>query len=126
MDSRYLEVAEISAILQRGNTVECFLGACSRDGKPGVRWLSLEGTNRISVYIYETADLGSAEKSDLYEFGPLNSTLPFGDSDEELNFADLKGCLRLLGSRFPGSITRLVNEGGIQDEYADFISKGRK
>lgn len=127
MSRRYLLTDEVGALLRRGTAVEGFLGACSRDGKQGVRWLSLRSSGEdLELRIYESADIGSSEYLDVYEFGPLNSELQIGEADETFSFADLQSCLAALSRRFPGASERLVNQGIIQDEYADFILRDRK
>jgi hypothetical protein len=127
MTRRYLDVSEVRFALQRGKAVECFLGACSRNELPGIRWLLLRSqSNGVEVSLFETADLGSEEFLDLYEFGPLDPSLELDKATEEMQFTDLDACLSTLSERFPGSASRLVNEGVVQDEYADFISRGRK
>jgi len=41
MARRYLSTLEAHAALTRGSVVECFLGKCERNGRPGIKWLSL-------------------------------------------------------------------------------------
>jgi hypothetical protein len=127
MERRYLDLSEVRSALRRGKSVECFLGACSRNEVPGIRWLLFRSrSNGVEVSLFETADLGSEELLDLYEFGPLDPSLELEEATEKLQFADVDACLSSLSERFPGSTSRLVNEGLVQDEYADFISRGRR
>jgi hypothetical protein len=126
MSRRYLLTDEVDAALRRGKTVEAFLGSCNRAGERGIRRLAIASRGAsIETRIYETADYGGPDSLDLYAFGPLDPDLELGEADETLSFPDLGSCLSALSERFPGVQARLVNEGMIQDEYADFISRGR-
>jgi hypothetical protein len=75
---------------------------------------------------YETADIGNEEFLDLYEFGPLNPDLDLDDPEEERVFGDFSTFISELESSFPGSTLKLVNEGVIQDEYLDYLARGRR
>lgn len=124
---RYLSLAEAQATLRRGKSVECFLGRCERDGQSGIRWLSFRGNpNSVRVSVFETADLGGEGMLDLYEFGPLDSSLELDEADEELRFTGFAEAVAELNARFPGASAKLVNEGVVQSEYADFIARGRR
>lgn len=127
MSRRYLTSSEAEAAMNRGKSVECFLGSCERDSKPGIKWVSARaGGNGVRVSVYETADLGNEEFIDVYEFGPLNPDLEFEDPDETLNFSSFAEFLSGIENKFSGSTSRLVNEFIIQDEYADYIARGRE
>ena len=41
MGRRYLSAAEAQAVLNLGKTVDCLIGACERDGVPGIRHCSI-------------------------------------------------------------------------------------
>jgi hypothetical protein len=123
MTRRYLLRDEVDGALRRGNSVECFLGSCERAGKPGVRHLSLnldDGT--VVVGLFETQDLGDPAFLDLYEFGPLNDALGLGDAEQTVRFSSLDECLAFMEDHWPGSSGHLINEGVLQDEYADFLA----
>lgn len=123
MGRRYLTQREVESALQRGRTVECFLGSCTREGIAGVRHVSIGMAGEtIEMRLFETVDRGSTEFLDLYEFGPLNVSLAQGEADEVHAFASLKKCLATMEIRWPGSVTRLVNQGVLQDEYRDHIA----
>jgi hypothetical protein len=123
---RYLQLDEVDAALRRGRTVESFVGACVRNGQNGFRWLRLRKQNDfLCVGIFETADQGSPSFLDIYELAPLDPTLALGEPAGQLTFGELPSCITALSERFPESPLRFVNEGVIQDEYADFISGTR-
>jgi hypothetical protein len=126
MSRRYLTSSEAEAAMNRGKSVECFLGTCQRNSNPGIKWFcAREVGNGIKVSVYETADLGSAEFIDVYEFGPLNPDLEFEDPDETIEFSSFAEFYSGIENKFSGSTSRLVNEFLIQDEYADYIARGR-
>ncbi|MCU8010399.1 hypothetical protein L5M11_23270 [Shewanella sp. SM87] len=105
--------------------VECFLGGCERDGRAGIQWLSVRvSKSEIDVSVYETADLGDESFLDIYEFGPLDPDLE--DANEVKSYTSFGQAIEFIEQRFAGSSERLLNEFMIQDEYADYISRGRK
>lgn len=124
---RYLTLSEAESALNRGKSIECFVGSCERDGQRGIKWLSASrcGEN-LRLAIFETADLGSADFLDLHEFGPMNPALEPDEPDEEKMFENFRSLVSEVEALFPGSTARFVNEGIIQDEYSDFIARGRK
>jgi hypothetical protein len=126
MSRRYLSQSEVQNALNRGKSVECFLGYCSRGGRDGVRWLSLSSNkNTIKICLFETADLGSEDYLDLYEFGPLNEELELEDPDMEIEFSDLSKTYDWLNSNYSSATFRLVNQFVIQEEYHEYIINGR-
>ena len=127
MSRPYLTLSEVESALNRGKSIECFLGSCVRDGQRGIKWLSATRRGEsVRLAIYETADLGSEDILDLYEFGPLNPALELDEPDEEKMFQNFRSFISEVEAMFPSSTARFVNEGMIQDEYSDFIARGRK
>ncbi len=110
------------AALRSGRAVEAFLGGCSRAGAPGVRWLQIrERPTAFDLHVYESADLGSGDFLDLYEFGPLDPSLEQDQASEFHSFLTFGECVRMMEERWPGAALKLVNEGIVQDEYADYL-----
>ncbi|MGI2094476.1 hypothetical protein ACRN96_18060 [Shewanella oncorhynchi] len=127
MSRRYLNLQEAESALKRGKAVECFLGGCERDGRAGIQWLSVRGPkSEIDVSVYDTADLGDESFLNIYEFGPLDPDLELEDANEVKSFTSFGQAIEFIEQRFAGSSERLLNEFMIQDEYADYISRGRK
>lgn len=127
MTRRYLSEDEVRVALRLSRAVECLVGACSRDGQAGIRWLSIRAganTQSFTLSIYDTADFGIERGADLYEYGPLNPELELDEPDEEVRFEEFDQLWSTLESRFPDSTRRLVNAGVIQDEYISFKAKG--
>ncbi|WP_342077127.1 hypothetical protein [Yoonia sp. SS1-5] len=124
MGRRYLTSNEVEAALGRGKTIECFIGPFSSSGRTGVRHLALKATGkRIELKVFETADLGSPDFLDLGEFGSVNPDVEFGDADVVMKFDDLAACFSYLEERWHGCTQALVNEGIVQDEYADYLAR---
>lgn len=124
MTRRYLLRHEVDAALRRGKSVECFLGSCESVGKLGVRHLSIDvADGAVIARLFETQDLGSPDFLDLYEFGPINGALEQGDADKVVSFPSLDDCLAFMEQRWHGSSGRLVNEGVLESEYADFVAE---
>ena len=128
MARRYLQVDEVSSALRRGRAVECFLGPCGTGDDRGIRWLSLRETpgGEICACVFESRDEGSPEFLDLYEFSPLRGELELGEPQERMMFPDLSKCLAAISERWPEATDRMVNQDVVQDEYADFIARGRQ
>ena len=127
MGRRYLTLSEAESAINRGKSVECFIGACDRDGARGIKWFSArKNGNGINVSVYETADLGNEDYLDLYEFGPLNPELELDEPDEIISCADFASFAKEIESKFSGSSNKLINEFIIQDEYADYLKRNRK
>jgi hypothetical protein len=123
MPQRYLLSSEAKFALHRGKAVECFIGAIQRDGFEGIRWLSIRVSEDHGAFVlhrYDSADCGSLEYLDVYEFRPLDPELQMDEPDETEVFSDFDSLLQALDVRFPGCSAKLVNEGVIQDEYAAF------
>ena len=127
MPRRHLTISEANSSLKNGKTIECFLGSCRRGDQPGIKWFSASRRRgNVCLKIYETADLGDEDIIDLYEIGPLNPELELEDPDEEIEFKNFDALVSHIESKFPKSSSRFVNEGVIQDEYLEFIKRGRK
>lgn len=127
MPRRYLTLSEAESALNRSHSIECFLGPCERAGQRGIKWLSASRRGDwVRLAIFETADLGSEDFLDLYEFGPLNPALELDEPDEEKMFENFRSLISEVEAMFPSSTARFVNEGIIQDEYSDFIARKRK
>ncbi|TVO81546.1 hypothetical protein AYI80_21175 [Shewanella algae] len=125
MSRRYLSESEVAGALNRGKAVECFLGRCVRSGREGIRWLSIFSSgDALKLCIYESADIGSEEFCDIYEFGPLDEELEFEDPDFQLEFPDLSSLYGWLNEHEPGATEKILNQLMIQEEYLDYIRSG--
>jgi hypothetical protein len=123
MTRRYLSLREAEAAVVSGKSVECFLGRCLRDDVAGVRWLSVSlstDKDHVELRRYDTADLGSPDHLDLYEFGPLDPELEQDEADEMHKCVEFSELWRLMEQKFPGSTGRMVNAGVLQYEYHSY------
>ena len=126
MPRRYLSFTEAHAAFRRGKAVEVFLGGFLLSGSHGIRWVQIRGLpNGCELHLYETADLGSEDYTDVYEFGPLDPELEQYEANEVPTFASFEECLKTLETRWPSAPSRLTNEFMVQDEYADYLRRGR-
>ena len=128
MARRYLLVDEIASALRRGKAVECFLGPCRAGDDLGIRWLSLREApgGEVCACVFESRDEGSPDFLDVYEFSPLRVELELGEPEERMMFPNLSECLASISERWPEAPARMVNQDVVQDEYADFIARGRQ
>lgn len=128
MGRRYLSLREAELALGRDKCVEYFIGSCELDGNIGIKHLSISinEDEYFEASICETADLGDENFLDLGGFGPLNPDIELGDADIMVNAHTFSSLINFLESLFPGCSTKLVNESLIQDEYYDYIKRGRK
>ena len=123
MSRRYLSVREAESAVASGKTVECFLGKCERNGTQGIRWLAISlspDRNHVLLRRYDSADLGTPDYVDLYEFGPLDPSLEQEDADEIFEFNEFSELWAAMEQHFPGSTALLLNHGVIQDEYQSY------
>jgi hypothetical protein len=125
MSRRYLSAREAEFAVVSGKPVECFLGKCELRGIQGIRWLCISlsrDKNQVSLRRYDTADLGTSDYLNLYEFGPLDPNVEQGDADELFHFDEFNELWSAMEQRFPGSTALLLNQGVIQDEYKSYKS----
>jgi hypothetical protein len=117
---RHLTRAFALGALGRGKEIEQFLGGIQRDGRHGIRWLTLSpGRDGITVYLDEVEDVGTDTFWDIANFPPLNGQdEPWGKvitvvptPEEALDLAE-----RDFGARSD----RWVNQDVVGDEYGDY------
>lgn len=111
--ARHLQAWELAVRLNAGKAIEQWLGARRVDGGRAIRWLRIHGTQ---LSVFDARDEGDGGFFDLYEFTVLRESHDaFGQSDDALAAAVRHGA----------HAERWVNEGVVQDEYADWIRAGR-
>jgi hypothetical protein len=151
--TRYLIPQFIRAALNRGTGVEQFLGGFVVDGHPAIRWIELrnggdddfdddedqaqdadvaeadgdddgDDGDGFVLWYYEAFDEGNENWMDVYEFGNVS-----GDQFEPAarhRLATLEEALALAVERYGADPARFVNPGVIQDEYRDYLMRGRR
>ncbi len=115
---RYLTESFATGALRRGATIEQFLGPAT---PAGIRYVEIRGNLEIYLHLKEDPDdfwdvteFGSLEDREEDEFGRLIARAD--DPAHALATAEA-----LVGA----SRTHWVNEGIIQDEYADYVHANR-
>ncbi|KUL76536.1 hypothetical protein ADL34_11815 [Streptomyces sp. NRRL WC-3605] len=119
--------AAIAGALKRGRPVEQFLGPVGAPGRIGVSYVEVRPTKAsYEVYLHTVEDVGHERSFDLVEFPPFAA-----DQDEEefgrlVATAEEPSNALTAAKEATGAVPgRWVNEGMVQDEYADFVRAGR-
>ncbi|MHC5905677.1 hypothetical protein ACVNF4_17505 [Streptomyces sp. S6] len=117
---RHLTPAFTLGALRRGKQVEQFLGGIERDGRRGLRWVTVSpGREGVMVCLSEVEDVGDDTFRDVTEFPPL-------DLEDEVwgkeigTVANPEEALRLAERELGADPARWVNQGFVCDEYHDF------
>ncbi len=122
--TRYLAEPFMTTSLNRGKPVECFLGGARRGDTPTIRWVSLrQDDDQIEATLWEAEDIGNAEYLDIYSF-PMVGEEP-DDPIERATFSELHDAITHARKVWGADPDRFVNEGVIQDEYADYLASRR-
>jgi hypothetical protein len=116
MSRRYLALDEAESALNRGKSVEVFLGGFVYESKKCIRWASfVKSTAGVCGSLWEAFDQGSSDYVDIYTFDS-----PSGEYDEPKKIIEapsLEAAARELGIKN----LNFVNQGIVQDEYAQHI-----
>ena len=114
---RYLILPEVESALNRGKSVEVFLGRINEDPEI-ISWLSIEKSGRyIVVTQYDVYDEGDVEFIDIYSFSYVDPDMDF----EEYSFDDLDEAVAFIKTRFNLNEINIVNAGVVQEEYRDLL-----
>jgi hypothetical protein len=126
--SRYLARPFIVSALHRGKPVEQFLGAREVDGERILRWIELSPASgdAVEIRVRDVYDEGDESYLDLYDFTEVESDDDEEDDDDapSATAASLDEAIALCRDRWGADPDRWVNEGVIQDEYADLLREG--
>jgi hypothetical protein len=118
MGRRYLTQQEGMSALNRGNSVEAFLGGFSNQCGECIRWVSFSKTDSgVLAKVWESLDEGSEDFLDVYSFSPAN-----GEWDEPVKIIEAAS-IEEASKKLEREKINLVNSGVVQDEYADYIKK---
>lgn len=116
---RYIAAAFHEVTLNRGKSLEQFLGAGHSCSELTVSWIELRPVLQgIEVWHFEVPDSGSLQFADIYEFGS-------DDSEPVALLGSASEALALVYSQFGASPEYWVNMSVIGDEYLDYLSAGR-
>ncbi|MFO6421800.1 hypothetical protein [Motilimonas sp. KMU-193] len=117
MSRRYLTLQEAESSLNRGKTVEVFLGSFAHDSAKCIRWVSFsKSASGITGSLWEAFDQGTIDYLDVYTFDPLS-----GEYDEPTKLVTAEN-LKSAALALKVDNFNFVNQGMVQDEYADYLS----
>lgn len=123
---RYLVEPFAIGALQRGRSIEQFLGAAGTLDAPGIRWVEIVPTSSgYKVVLHTSRDVGGEQFCDLVEFPPLD------DSDEEdfgqeiTTAPEAHDAMVAAQDSIGASPDRWVNQGIAGAEYRDYVGAGR-
>jgi len=117
MSRRYLTLKEAESSLNRGKTVEIFLGPFTHDSKKCIRWASFSKcAPGIAGCLWEAFDQGTIDYLDVYTFESLS-----GEYDEPTKSVSAES-LKSAASALKIETLNFINQGIVQDEYADYLS----
>ena len=121
---RHLTFEQAVAALRRGKAVEQLLESAPREGRPTVRWLTVNpGRDECSVWAHHVYDEGELGIVDVTEFSPVDAEEYVGEGVIAGRHADPEAALeaaRALGAQDG----RWVNSLMVGDEYADRRAAG--
>ncbi|WP_394393207.1 hypothetical protein [Shewanella woodyi] len=117
MSRRYLTLQEAESSLNRGKAVEIFLGSFNHDSEKCVRWASFsKSASGVTGSLWEAFDQGSIDYLDIYTFDS-----PSGEYDETTKSVTAEN-LKSAASALKIDDFNFVNQGMVQDEYADYLT----
>ena len=122
MSRRYLSKLEVESAIRRGKQVDAFLGGGNSGVAPTIRYLTLRSAgSKVVAELWEVEDPADPNYHDVYSLYP-----PHGDDAPGMifNFGSVAEAMSQLDLQFPGIAGRFMNQGVIDDEYADYKSSG--
>jgi hypothetical protein len=124
--TRYLIRPYVRSVLNRGGSVEQFLGGFEDGGEPAIRWIGLtQEKDAVVLSLYEVYDQGGEDWLDVYEFQPVGDPEEFGLAAEH-RLSTVDEAIALAVERYGASPDRFVNGFMVQDEYADYLAGRRR
>lgn len=117
MSRRYLTLQEAESSLNRGKDVEIFFGSFTHNSEQCIRWASFsKGASGVNGCLWEAFDQGSPDYLDIYTFDT-----PSGEYVEPTKSVTAEN-LKAAASALKIDDLKFVNQGMVQDEYADYLS----
>ncbi|WP_420127915.1 hypothetical protein [Longimicrobium sp.] len=121
--TRYLLLPYVRSALNRGGSVEQFLGGFQHDGEPAIRWIALrQEEDAVVLSVYEAYDEGGEDWLDVYAFQPVGDSDEFGLAAEH-HLSTVDEAIAFAVERYGASPDRFVNGSMVQDEYRDYLSR---
>ena len=115
---RHLTEKQAIGALDRGCPIEQLLVPSTTDHRT-IEWLRLSPqSSGITLVRHRVRDVGIADFLDVYEFPPVD---PDEEPGEGMDLATYAGSAEALvaSAAYGARVDRWVNEGVLQDEYAD-------
>ncbi|MET7727321.1 hypothetical protein [Streptomyces mirabilis] len=117
---RHLTPVFALGALHRGKQIEQFLGGIERDGRRGLRWITVSpGRAGVTVYLSEVEGVGTDTFRDITEFPPLDPE-DEGWGKEIGTVASPEEALHLAARELGADPAHWVKQGIVCDEYHDF------
>jgi hypothetical protein len=116
---RYLSETYAVGVAQTGSVIEQFLTPREESNYRVLRWVRVK-KNRDGTYSvsrYEAFDEGHLDYLDLYAFSFVDPDSP---CEESAGLPSINAAMKVAEEKFGADRRKYVNEGVIQDEYADF------
>jgi hypothetical protein len=119
---RHLTEPNIHSALQRGRCVEQLISPRRVNDATYLRWLELHATDeQFTLTLYEVFDDGSDDYLDVYSFEQVSP----GEDPVRHSFATLDEALAFAHASYSAPQDHYVDQGVIQDEYADYLRNHR-
>jgi hypothetical protein len=118
MERKYLSRDEVATVLSQGKSVVSLLAVQEGEGRNAFAHCAIVQTQfGFRVTDFQTIDFGS-RPFEMSEWGPSNPNLDIAEA--EWTFESLRECFAYLEIGCPGSTTRLVGEGMLQNEFEHY------
>jgi len=122
--ARYLSAPLLRAALDRGKSIEQFLGSYDCSAGPAIRYAVITGRPEGFVLsVYEALDPRQPGHLDIYSFPEADPNLELGESAWSECFSTVDAALKAASERWGASLERWVNQGVCQSEYSDYLSR---
>ena len=123
---RYLVEDFAVGALNRGRSIEQFLGSAGEPDNPGIRWVEIvPSRSGFKVILHTSRDVGGEHFADLVEFPPLEDSDQETFGQELATVSDPHDALSAAHQRAGAVLDRWVNQGIAGHEYLDYVRAGR-
>ncbi len=111
---RYLTDSYINSAINRGKSIEQFLGG---DGEI-IKWISIrKNTSKFILSFFEVYDEGDIDYVDIYTFSPVDED---NEDGIEIEFNSLQESIECSLNNYDAQSDKFVNQFVVQDEYEDY------
>jgi len=121
---RYLTLNYAQSALNRGKSIEQFIGKVTREGNSGIRFIQITlDSASYQLTTFDVEDIGSEDFLDIYSFPTLIEDEYY--DRPSLEFRSLEDAFTAAHSNYSASSDCWTNAGVVQDEYKDFLVQNR-